>query len=467
MSAAPTPLPRPGASPTPAPPAESALRERLWTRLTVLVVWGVLAVVVGNDLVRFWRVGDPPLPDASDFFPFGDVGALIIGVLGVLGVGAAFALQRAARLHVALFIGLALLLGGVAVAAALPLPEVVLPDYQPFVAWRSLALMVGLVGVAAAAAQWSGRYLRDQLFAVTVGVTWLGFAMTALKWLRQDPVTLTATDIETPSIFPVVGLVWNPNILAMVMVFTLVVQFSWLQDRRDVASASAGEPRPGWRLWLIGPVASWVLLVASLSRAGIVVGAVVTVVMLWPRRREQSSRASGWRPAAVMGRGGWWLFAALGVGVVAVALAPPLIAAAGGPDINARSLIWQRAWDAIVARPLLGWGADSGGHQHAHNQFLESWQSGGAVALVGLAVVVGVAVVAAVRYVALDARLALGLVIAASLEAGVEVLTPWRKFPSLPLALLILILGLVASISLGRDRADVAPKRSHSLPPAG
>jgi hypothetical protein len=232
------------------------------------------------------------------------------------------------------------------------------------------------------------------------------------------------------------------------------------------------------------------LLVASLSRAGIAVGAVVVAVMLWPRRVEAGTGAAesagagaggdatagagGDAGAAVGGDAGAaiggdatrdrLLLAALAVGAVAVALAPPLLAAAGGPDLNARLSIWERTWRAIVERPLLGWGADSGGHQHAHNQVLESWQSGGLVALVGLALVAAVAVIAAVRFVALDARLALGLTIAAALEAGVEVITPWRKFPSLPLALVILVLGLVASISLGRDGRGSAPTKKE---PAG
>ena len=404
-------------------------------------------MVLGNDLIRFWQVGDPPLPSPSDFFPLGNAGALIIGALGLLGVAAAVALRRATRMHVALMVGLSLLVGGVALAAALPVSEPLPPEYQSFVAWRSLALAAGIVGAAAAAAQWSGRHLRSQLFALTIVVTWLSLAMTALKWLREDPVTLVVSDPEVPAILPVFGLTWNPNILAMVLVFGLAIQLSWLSGEGVGFAGAAG--RRGWLLWGVGPVASGLLLVASLSRAGIAVGAVVVAVMLWPRRVDaggaHATRAAG---AAIRTR--WWL-ASLAVGVVLAALAPPLLAAAGGPDLNARLAIWERTWSAIIERPLLGWGADSGGHQHAHNQVLESWQSGGLIALVGLGVVAGVAVIAAVRFLAFDSRLALGLTIAAALEAGVEVITPWRKFPSLPLALVILVLGLVASISLGRD----------------
>ena len=446
-----------------------------WMDVPAVVVWGVLAVVLGNDLIRFWRVGDPPVPNPSDFFPLGNAGAAIIGGLGLLGIAAAVALRRATRLHLALMLGLALLTGGVALAAALPEPAPTPPEYQPFVAWRSVALTVGIVGVASAAAQWTGRNLRGQLFALTVGVTWLSLAMTVLKWWHEDPVTLVSSDPEVPAIFPVFGLVWNPNILAMVLVFGLAVQISWLRGEGVALSRLAG--RSYWLLWCVGPVASGALLVASLSRAGIAVGAAVVAVMLWPRRSVVgNSAASSAGADLVTGTGDAGaaadgdatrdrlLLAALAVGVVAVALAPPLLAAAGGPDLNARLSIWERTWRAIVERPILGWGADSGGHQHAHNQFLESWQSGGLIALVGLAVVAAVAVIAAVRFVAFDARLALGLTIAAALEAGVEVITPWRKFPSLPLALVILVLGLVASISLGRDGRGSAPTKKE---PAG
>lgn len=423
-------------------------------------------MVIGNDIIRFWRVGDPPLPNPSDFFPLGNAGAVIIGVLGLLGIAAAVALKRATRLHVALIIGLSLLLGGVVIASALPVPEQVPPEFQPFVWWRLLALIVGLVGMAAAAAQWSGRQLRGQLFVLTVGVTWLSFAITALKWVREDPVTLVVVAAETPAIFPVVGLMWNPNILAMVLVFGLVVQLSWLRGEGVGLARMAG--RRGWWLWGVGPVANGVLLVASLSRAGAVVGVVVAAVMLWPRRAAgadaavsagsgvMADRDGRAQPITGASRARTWMVA-LGMGVIVAALTPPLLAAAGGPDLNARLLIWQRTWQAIVARPVLGWGADSGGHQHAHNQFLESWQSGGLIAVLGLAVVLVVAVIAAVRFLAFDARLALGLTIAAALEAGVEVITPWRKFPSLPLALVILVLGLVASISLGRDGRGRCP----------
>jgi len=66
-------------------------------------------------------------------------------------------------------------------------------------------------------------------------------------------------------------------------------------------------------------------------------------------------------------------------------------------------------------------------------------------------VVVAVAVSAAVCNASVDARLALGLVVVASVEAGTEVLTPWRSFPVIPMALVLVVSGIVASLSLVRD----------------
>lgn len=434
----------------------------VWHRVVAVVFWGVLVVVVGNDLIRFWRVGDPPLENPADFFPLGSAGAVVIGVLGLLGVVAAARLRRTSRLHWLLLAGVGLMLGGVVLAAALPVPAQVPVEYQPFLGWRSLALTVGLVGMAAAAAQWPGRYLHRQLFVVTVAVVWLGFGMTALKWIREDPVTLVAVP-DTPSIFPVMGLMWNPNIMALVLVPALVVQLAWLRSvaighgapRSGFESADAGggnrhttevdgSGAPTRWLWWVGPVATCVLLVASLSRAGIIAGAVALGVMLIP------ARGLGARLTPV-GR-----MLLLGAVVIVVSLVPLLVAAADGPDLNKRALVWQRSWSAIAERPLWGWGADNSGSQHAHNQVLETWQSGGVIALIGLALVVAAAVIAAVLFVSADSRLALGLTVVTAVQAGVEVFTPWRKFPSLPLALIVVVLALVASVSLGRDAGSAA-----------
>lgn len=305
--------------------------------------------------------------------------------------------------------------GGLAVAATLPWPSIV------------VAL---------------GRALRVHVVASLL------FELVVAVLVRQPfcPVYY-ACDADVPDAFywsrdllfeggRIQGLQGNANILAVLALLALVVS--------GCQAAARTVTRPTALVGVVASVAALLLTRSATVAAVAVAVAVVLGVALLVRR-------------APVGRQGRVTALALGAAVVlaaaVVALRGPLLSLAGrSPDLTGRLDIWAAVTDLARQRPVLGWGwvsywipgvepfeglADRNGVQYlqAHDAYLDVWFQLGVVGLVAFALVL-VGLVLRAWWWATDRRM---------LDAGHEDARDALDLLPLLLTTLLLVHGLAES----------------------